>query len=381
MKRILLALMVVLVSGIAWAAPDNSVSVLNSFSPNTTIESSKVNQNFNEIQSKFNAHTHEDITEVGAITSGSWNATNISSTYGGTGQNMSASSAGSMLYFESAGVFGELDAGTDGQFLKYDDTLDEPVWATGGSADDAITRGFEIYTGPKGRATIAVMGGQMFHGSTSITTSAAVTLTFATASDWYDSKSAEHIAGADATWCYIGVGSEGKVRLLGNNPPNAFSIDDATGPYVHCFYYKHNAGSHTNYWRVLGAVPLDGSYTVATQTFQTGNTFFYEPTEQFYLGAANTLTELVLPDLPPRITSEMNFGVEDSAGSNIEFRPSNSNGCGRYRIGLKTANKPEWVGWIPIFDNITDQPCIDYAIDNPNTASGGFIGAYRVNIR
>lgn len=51
------------------AAPSNSISVPNDFVPHTTAISSDVDENLNEIQNKFNTHTHTDITQFGTLSS------------------------------------------------------------------------------------------------------------------------------------------------------------------------------------------------------------------------------------------------------------------------------------------------------------------------
>jgi hypothetical protein len=59
--------------------------VPNSFSAGIIISSADVNSDYNEIQSKYNAHSHVDLTQVGTITSGAWAASPIAVAYGGTG--------------------------------------------------------------------------------------------------------------------------------------------------------------------------------------------------------------------------------------------------------------------------------------------------------
>ncbi len=85
MRKFLLAISFLLFTRLCFALPTVTIATPNSFSPNTTIYSSQVNSNFNEIQNKFNVHNHTDITQTGVITSGNWNGTLIGITYGGTG--------------------------------------------------------------------------------------------------------------------------------------------------------------------------------------------------------------------------------------------------------------------------------------------------------
>lgn len=86
MKKTILALISLLAyNGFCFAAPTNSISIPNSFSPNTIISSSQMNANFNEASTKFNAHNHTDITALGTVTTGTWNASVLGVSYGGTG--------------------------------------------------------------------------------------------------------------------------------------------------------------------------------------------------------------------------------------------------------------------------------------------------------
>ena len=84
MKKIFLIIFI-LIPTLIFASPSSSISIPNSFTPNTTISSSAVNSNFNTVQTTYNAHTHTDITQVGAITSGTWQGNVVEKAYGGTG--------------------------------------------------------------------------------------------------------------------------------------------------------------------------------------------------------------------------------------------------------------------------------------------------------
>src|SRR3990167_9884527 len=83
---------------VCWASPDTQISVPNSFTANTTIESAKTNANNNEISSKYNSNTHTDVTQVGTVTSGTWAATVVGTQYGGTGQNLASVASGGIIY-------------------------------------------------------------------------------------------------------------------------------------------------------------------------------------------------------------------------------------------------------------------------------------------
>jgi hypothetical protein len=114
--------------GTVWANPSNSISIPNSFTPSTTISSSAVNANFNTIQSAFNTHTHTDISQLGAVTQGTWLANPIALNYGGTGQDFSTGVQGTILYFSALGTLSALPSGVSGSVLKTQGTGVTPIW-------------------------------------------------------------------------------------------------------------------------------------------------------------------------------------------------------------------------------------------------------------
>lgn len=148
MKKILNLLQIagisfLFLSKVCYAVPSNSISIPNSFTPNTIISSSAVNANYNEVQTKFNAHSHTDITQLGTITTGNWNATAIATQYGGTGQDFSAIAQGAIPYFSATGTISTLTAGTSGQILKTQGASANPAWITvfpASSTDNAVVR-------------------------------------------------------------------------------------------------------------------------------------------------------------------------------------------------------------------------------------------------
>lgn len=128
MKKLLFLIsFLFLITRFSYASPSNSISIPNSFTPNTTISSSEVNSNNNEIQTKYNAHSHSDITSLGTITTGNWNGTIIGTTYGGTGNNWSATTIGNIPYFSGTGIMTTLSPGTSGYILKSNGAA-APSW-------------------------------------------------------------------------------------------------------------------------------------------------------------------------------------------------------------------------------------------------------------
>lgn len=128
MKKLLSVLLGVLfLTKLCFAAPASTISVSNSFVPNTTIYSSEVNTNFNDIVTGFNAHTHEDITKLGTIGTGVWQASTIGVAYGGTGAT--SLTDGGILLGSGTGAITALGVATNGQIPIGDGTTD-PVLAT-----------------------------------------------------------------------------------------------------------------------------------------------------------------------------------------------------------------------------------------------------------
>mgnify|MGYP000983736479 FL=1 len=64
----------------------------------------------------------------GTISSGTWNGTAIGTQYGGTGQNWSAVSQGSLPYFNGAGTMATLDPATSGYVLTTQGAGANPTW-------------------------------------------------------------------------------------------------------------------------------------------------------------------------------------------------------------------------------------------------------------
>lgn len=75
-----------------------------------------------------------DIATVGTVTSGTWNATAISETKGGTGQT--TYTTGDILYASASNTLSKLPVGTDGQILKL--VAGIPSWASAGGTGDVV---------------------------------------------------------------------------------------------------------------------------------------------------------------------------------------------------------------------------------------------------
>ncbi|KKR51235.1 MAG: hypothetical protein UT88_C0039G0001, partial [Candidatus Woesebacteria bacterium GW2011_GWD2_40_19] len=69
----------------------------------------------------------------GTISSGTWNGTAISTTYGGTGQNWSGVAQGSLPYFSATGTMSTLSPGTSGYVLTTQGASADPTWTSASS--------------------------------------------------------------------------------------------------------------------------------------------------------------------------------------------------------------------------------------------------------
>ena len=170
MKKILAILLTLLLSSqVVWAGPSTTITIPNSFTANTTIESSKVNANFNEVQSEYNTHSHTDLTEVGTITTGTWNADVIGTQYGGTGEDFGSVTTGSIIYFDDTGSMSTIPHGTSGQYLRIRSGGTVATWETAApEIKDIIARGLELdyYSGD----TVSASPGVVYVDTTGIST-------------------------------------------------------------------------------------------------------------------------------------------------------------------------------------------------------------------
>lgn len=265
MKRFIVLFM--LISGVAWGVPSTLISTPNSFTPNTTIQSSQMNSNFTQVQNQYNLHTHTDITSLGAVTSGSWMGSVIATTYGGTGNDWSATAQGSVPVFSAAGTMSALTPGTSGQVLTSNGAGATPSWSGGGSAKDQITRGFEA-SASVGSVDCRVYSGNCFVGDTGVSIATTTVLQLATGGYWSSGSVVSYAGGAG--WCAIGVGTGNNyVKLLG---PARGNRSDTSGNSSGTNVYYWDG---TNYWRIIGGVRINTSNQIETSYIQKGNTVLW----------------------------------------------------------------------------------------------------------
>jgi hypothetical protein len=91
-------------------------------------------------EKSVNLDASNNVSPLGTIASGTWNATAIVTTYGGTG--LTSYTAGDLPYYTSGTALSKLGIGTNGFILTSNGTA--PVWSanTAATADDAYFLSF-----------------------------------------------------------------------------------------------------------------------------------------------------------------------------------------------------------------------------------------------
>lgn len=137
-----------------------------------------MNANFNETSSKYNLHTHIDITQVGAITTGSWTGSVIGTAYGGTGNAYGLGLPSGSVFFMVTGACpsGSTDV-TDTYADMFprvmDDATSTPATAAATAHSHAagtLTEAAHTHTVPRdgwGSADAAIDGRLMVYEGTS----------------------------------------------------------------------------------------------------------------------------------------------------------------------------------------------------------------------
>jgi hypothetical protein len=123
-----------------YAVPDNTMTI-PTVSDGDTIEASEHNTARNTISSTYNAHSHSDITSlsnlgtVGTLSTGVWNGTVITATYGGTGA--ATLTDGGILLGSGTGAITAMSVLADGEMIVGDGTTD-PVAESGATLRTSI---------------------------------------------------------------------------------------------------------------------------------------------------------------------------------------------------------------------------------------------------
>ena len=118
-------------------------TVLSSSGGGTTVNFSTGTQNVfiaYPSSKSVNLDASSNVSALGTIASGTWNATAITTPYGGTG--LTSYTAGDLPYYTSGTALSKLGIGTNGYILTSNGTA--PVWSanTAATADDAYFLSF-----------------------------------------------------------------------------------------------------------------------------------------------------------------------------------------------------------------------------------------------
>ncbi len=243
------------------------------------------------------------------------------------------------------------------------------------SPKDFIARGFELGDTADDDTTVTVKPGVLYHNDTEVRKTANTTLTFATATDWWDGAADTFAGGAD--WNYIGVKGNGDVKLLGTNPPN--SADSAGNSVGTLFYWNDSA----NFWRVIGAVFMDTDDQIHASyaTTQEGNTVWYIDERAFATTTTSTnFEEEDLTTIVPAVASQAwILATINAATTNMYFRLAGSSATNtQYAIRVVSANNRYPLGWLPLSGG-TAAKAIDWRV--AAQTGTGYVGAYKLNIR
>ena len=355
MKK-LLVILSLFVSSYCFAAPSNNINVPNSFSPNTVIQSAQTNANNSEIQSKYNAHTHTDITQLGTVTTGGWNASIISTQYGGTGKDFSSGTSGSILYFDNTGSIGYVPQS----------------YVAGSAPKDVIARGFEIVTEVPNATRCIVNSGILYNGLTKVEKTSGTIITLTTAADWSSGSVVSY--GGGAGWNYIGCDVSGNIKYLGALNPNR---SDSAGNNQGTQYYAYDGSL---YWRIIGALRINTSNQVSIRYFQHGDYISLEDpqTDGMFLngGASTSYASVSLAAFVPRISSLISFSERtNGSGADIWYKATNTVGTSGYRATVTDTNVQLYVPDVPT----NSSQSIDYRINADNVTC--YLTGYKIDTR
>ena len=374
MKRFVLAFM--FLAGVVYASPSNTISVPNTFVPNTTIQSAQVNDDFIEVSNKFNAHSHTDITQLGTIISGIWSGTIIGTQFGGTGLDNSAVVQGSVPYFSAAGVMSNLTPSTAGSVLTTNGLGANPSWTTA-VARNMITSGFEA-SASVGNLDMRVFGGSLLHNTMGVNVATTTVLTLATAGDWSSGSVVNY--GGGAGWCYVGVTATATqtnkgVYLLGDLPPNR---SDTSGNQSGTNLYSYDG---TNYYRTIGAFRVNTSNRIGLSSYQSGNKILYDDvyanTDLRALngGASVTFADVDLSAYVPKITTLVDLQIRSESNGTYLRQNGSSATNGRLFLTQITADSEGFV-----YDMPTDiSRIIEYKVSAGSSTI--YVSGYKLNIR
>lgn len=168
-----------------------------------------------------------NITTLGTIASGTWNATQIGAVYGGTG--ITSYAAGDIIYASAINTLSKLTAGTAGQVLTISGGV--PTWATPSSGSGTVTTltagtGISFSSG----ATITTTGTISADTAVVATTSNSLTMSNKTlTSPVIDSISASSASATPSLWSTVTTGTVGIATALTTGTLNIATTGGTSG--------------------------------------------------------------------------------------------------------------------------------------------------------
>jgi len=146
--------------------------------------------------------------------------------------------------------------------------VDKRVLGISLSVEDFYIKGMELISVTPDTSLVSVDTGVCYVGDTRIAKTTRTTCKFTDASNWWD--------GAVDTYAhpginYIGVKNDGSIKFIGENAPDYADTDGTTTGTLR--YWKDTS---SNYWRVIGGVPVITGDTLATPFYQEGDWIWFD---------------------------------------------------------------------------------------------------------
>lgn len=280
------------------------------------------------------------ITTLGTIATGTWNATAIGATFGGTSQTTYA--AGDILYASASNTLSKLTATTNGFVLTLSGGL--PVWAA--AAAGTVTS----VSGTSGRITSTGGATPVINIDTALVTAALEFLggngsvTNPTYSFASDTNSGLYRKGADQVGFVAGGSEMGYYDATGLTMTISYILDGITAGYAGSEEHALQAGVQTTDATVtnLATVTINQGEMIAIQGLINGfrSTFAEAVSVRFFASARRATGGNVT-----LIGTPVTEALEDSTGiPNVQIDADTGTQTIRIRVQGETSKTFNWVG-------------------------------------
>lgn len=368
--------MISLVTIPCYAAPSNTMSITPAAVDGTTITAADENSRNNEISTKYNAHSHTDISQLantvnlGDGTAGnktlqantadaskpylryvdsgniwvvSYDGVNTSSVLTISGQNISTDVSatgvisgqtlvlsGPNLTIAFAGMTtrGDIEthdgitrvrlpAGPTGYVLTSMGEGNMPEYKPSGGSKDAIVNGFECsLVLADASHDILVSAGTLYHGNSSVTTITGTVIQLDTNSDWLDGSVYSYAGGTG--FVYIYVSSAGSIKFDEHAPDYHDTLGNVEGQKL--YYYTGGA-----YYRCIFADRVETGDTLM-DFYQFGNRVIWGTSPANIVeGTETSFTDVIVSGYVPTTISHVAIlHAHHSANYTFSTRPNGS---------------------------------------------------------